>query len=168
MSACLWACPSCLKTRPPDLEPQVLTLNLQQQQGGRDTDCDDLSHPETLDERYLTTRGAKSGRRIDGSESKDIQHFTGSIAPDATLKNASLAKPLIRGAPRSSMSHSAKAADQMNPKAQGSQSDEAKGPRQPIGSSRSPKAANRIKQEAGFPSCFPDETLILAVFNCAL
>jgi len=26
------------------------------------------------------------------------------------------------------------------------------------------KAANRIKQEAGFPSCFPDETLILAVF----
>jgi len=31
--------------------------------------------------------------------------------------------------------------------------------------SHSAKAANRIKQEAGFPSCFPDETLILAVFN---
>ncbi|TNN70185.1 hypothetical protein EYF80_019556 [Liparis tanakae] len=28
--------------------------------------------------------------------------------------------------------------------------------------SHSAKAANRIKQEAGFPSCFPDET---AVFN---
>jgi len=27
------------------------------------------------------------------------------------------------------------------------------------------KAANLIKQEAGFPACFPDENLMLAVFN---
>jgi len=31
--------------------------------------------------------------------------------------------------------------------------------------SNSANAANRIKQEAGFPSCFPEENLILAVFN---
>jgi len=31
--------------------------------------------------------------------------------------------------------------------------------------SHSANAANRIKQEAGFRSCFPDENLILAVFN---
>jgi len=31
--------------------------------------------------------------------------------------------------------------------------------------SNSAKAANRIKQEAGFPSSFPDEIFILAVFN---
>jgi len=31
--------------------------------------------------------------------------------------------------------------------------------------SHSANAANRIKQEAGLPSCFPDENLILAVFN---
>jgi len=67
-----------------------------------------------------------------------------------------------------------KAANGIKQEAQGSQSDQAGGPRQPIGLSRRPKAANRIKQEAqgsqsdqarGFPSCFPDENLILAVFN---
>jgi len=31
--------------------------------------------------------------------------------------------------------------------------------------SHSAMAANRIKQEAGFPSRFPDDNLIFAVFN---
>jgi len=58
-----------------------------------------------------------------------------------------------------------KAANGIKQEAQGSQWDQAGGSRQPMGSSRRLKAANGIKQEAGFPSCFPDENLILAVFN---
>ncbi|TNN43393.1 hypothetical protein EYF80_046407 [Liparis tanakae] len=49
---------------------------------------------------------------------------------------------------RSSMSHTAEAANGIRQEAQGSQSDQAGGPRQPMGSSRRPKAANGIKKEA--------------------
>jgi len=117
----------------------------------------------------------------------------GSITPDALLKNASPAKPLIPyGTERLSDAplkcHAARFVFVFQARlkvqifstlsarrggvplinvtlGQCSQSDQARGPMQPIESSKRPNAANRIKQEAGFPSCFPDENLILVVFN---